>query len=225
MRIHCRLPEVVLLCLVVTLVAAAAGCGSAPAPATTEIPQPVHSRTPSTATATSEDDADAGQPFGVDLFGTLAGAMAPMPVYGFAKLPAGADIVLEWWPVLSLDGPDDYGGPGIPNPLVSRADGEDPGVQLVLRYGDGWLVVLENFRGDLGETEGVEVGTVEGHPAALYEVNGGKLVQWSDGGAWYGLFGRGLAVETVTELAQEIQLIDAAERADEKNLPDASDGH
>jgi hypothetical protein len=77
----------------------------------------------------------------------------------------------------------------------------DPEAEMVFSYQGGWLVLVENFRGDLGETPGSPVGNVGGEPAAVYSVNGGVLVQWSHDGRWYGLFGRGVAQEKVVALA------------------------
>jgi len=53
--------------------------------------------------------------------------------------------------------------------------------------------VVEDFHGDLGDVSGTEVGAVGGEPATLFALSGGELIQWSDGGRWYGLFGRGIA--------------------------------
>ena len=84
-------------------------------------------------------------------------------------------------------------------------------VQLVLQVGDGWAVLVENFRGDLGDVEGKFVGEVGDHVANLYSVAGGRLVQWSDGGRWYGVFGRGLSDAELVRLALETQVISPGE--------------
>jgi hypothetical protein len=79
---------------------------------------------------------------------------------------------------------------------------------VVFSRGTGWIVVVENFRGDLGDVTGREVGSVGGHGATLYEnVNGGTLVQWSDGGRWYGVFGRDVPTEEVVSLALGMGLV------------------
>jgi hypothetical protein len=70
-------------------------------------------------------------------------------------------------------------------------------------------MIVENFRGDVGDAQGVAVGEVEGRPASLFELPGGTLVQWSDAGAWYGVFGRGVTVEDLIETAHALHLIDA----------------
>ena len=107
-----------------------------------------------------------------------------------------------------MSAPADYDGPVISNPRIT---GESPGtreVELVLTMGEGWLMVVENFRGDLGDVGGRPVGQVGGHTARLYVLDGGSLVQWSDEGAWYGVFGRGVAPSDVIRVALGTTLID-----------------
>ena len=73
-----------------------------------------------------------------------------------------------------------------------------------------WLLLLEDFRGDLGDVTGRPVGEVAGHLAFLYAVNDGTLVQWSDEGRWYGLFSRNMPADEVVNLARRLVLLDAA---------------
>ena len=61
---------------------------------------------------------------------------------------------------------------GNPRVLGSGAEAE---IQVMFRAGEGWLAILENFRGDLGDVSGTPVGSVAGNPATLYEINGGEL--------------------------------------------------
>ncbi|OFW61312.1 MAG: hypothetical protein A2133_02545 [Actinobacteria bacterium RBG_16_64_13] len=143
------------------------------------------------------------------VFSDLAVSVAPMPAYGLAELPLEATIPAEWWPVIEIADPAAYQGPPAGNPRVLDSQGHDPEAQLVIDLQGGWLAILENFRGDLGDTSGVEVGTVAGHRAYLYAVNGGSLIQWSDGGRWYGVFGRDLPTQTVVDVALEMQLVPA----------------
>jgi hypothetical protein len=112
-----------------------------------------------------------------------------------------------WWPVVELKTPDEYSGPAAPNPLILEGGAAAPEIQVILQLPGGWLDVLENFRGDLGDVSGRPAGSVVGHTATLYEVNEGWLVQWSDRGRWYGVFGRGLPAETVVESALNMILI------------------
>jgi len=136
--------------------------------------------------------------------------MAPQPVYGLYQLADGVSIAPTWWPVLSLDSPSEYDGPSASNPRVSDSPPGTQEAQVLLESGDGWLVILENFRGDLGDVTGSAVGTVAGNPATLHQVNGGALVQWSDHGAWYGVFGRDVPEEVVVDMALSLSIVDPA---------------
>ena len=142
------------------------------------------------------------------VFAHLARTATPMPVYGWTKEPEGIQLRATWLPVIEDEDPASYQGPAVSNPRVDAAPGVDPQIQVVFGHGSGWIVVVENFRGDLGDVTGREVGAVGGHGASLYEdVNGGNLVQWSDGGRWYGLFGRGVPTEELVPLALTMTLI------------------
>jgi hypothetical protein len=126
-----------------------------------------------------------------DVYSSLAEAVWPMTVFAPTDLPAGAVLAENWAPVLDSDDPAAYNGPEQSNPCVAGS-GPDAEIQVVYSVGTGWLVVIENFHGDLGDVSGEEVGSVAGCPAALFAVNGGELVQWSKDGRWYGVFGRGV---------------------------------
>lgn len=181
-----------------TATGAASTSTSAPEPATTS----------TSVFSSTSDSSPPSQSTIARLFGDLARTSAPMPVYGLTELPAGSSVPAEWWPVLSLESPAAYEGPAVPNP---RVVGEQQGAQeaeVLLQFDDGWLVILENFRGDLGDVSGSTVGDVAGRQATLYELNGGVLVQWSDQGAWYGVFGRGVAAADVVQVALGLTLID-----------------
>lgn len=142
------------------------------------------------------------------IFADLARSMAPLHIYGLVEVERETIVPADWWPVLYLQGPAEYEGPLVANPRVSACQDGAAEVQLVLQHGNGWLVILENFRGDLGEVTGAQVGEVAGHSADLYEVNGGTLVQWSDCGSWYGVFGRGVPATEVVQLALSARLVD-----------------
>lgn len=126
------------------------------------------------------------------LFAGLGTRLAPIPVYAPTFLPADASLVEEWWPVTEMEAPSQYSGPPIDNPRIDSVDGVAVSAQVVLQVGDGWLMFLDNFRGDLGDVTGRNVATVEGNQATGYDIQGGFLVQWSDGGRWYGVFGRNM---------------------------------
>lgn len=141
------------------------------------------------------------------VFAELAEATAPMTVYGLAELPEGATVPAEWWPIVDMETPSEYAGPSVANPRVSGGQADDVDAQLLIEYQDGWLAFLQNFRGDLGDVEGEDIGAVDGHAAALYEVNGGILVQWGDEGRWYGVFARGVAPDEVVRVALQMRAI------------------
>jgi hypothetical protein len=138
----------------------------------------------------------------------LARTVTPMPVYGLAQLPPDTKLADEWWPVVEGGSEGGYAGSTV-NPRIESGQEGEHSAELLLASSGGWLLALANFRGDLGEAVGVEVGSVEGHPAHLYELNGGWLVQWSDGGRWYGLFGRGVPRDIVESTALSMSLVAA----------------
>jgi hypothetical protein len=144
-----------------------------------------------------------------EIFVDVARAATPMIVYGLAELPSGATISQEWWPLVELDSPDEYEGPSVTNPRFSGGGEDDPEIQLLLEYRGGWAMILENFRGDLGDMRGDPVGKVAGRTATLYGVNGGTLVQWSDGGRWYGVFCRGVPSEDVVAMSLKMRPVSA----------------
>lgn len=160
-----------------------------------------------TTTTTAGGDADGA----TAVFAEVAEAVPSMPVYGPADLPVGVTVASGWWPVLEAEGPEAYQGPAVANPRIKGGDAGDAEVQVVLQAGEGWLVVLENFRGDLGDVTGKAVGEVDGHTATLYELNGGRLVQWSNSGRWYAVFGRGVAEDGVVAVALSMRLMIPAE--------------
>ena len=185
-----------LVCGLLLMTWACAACGEEQTAASV-VREPVE-------TSTASGTADL--PF-AQVFVDMAEAAAPMTVYGLADLPKGATIAGEWWPVVDLEDPSEHDGPFADNPRVSGGEAAEPEIQLVLEYRGGWLALLQNFRGDLGDVQGDQVGTVDGHPAFLYAVNGGTLVQWSDHGRWYGLFARDVAADEVVRVALEMRAV------------------
>jgi hypothetical protein len=201
---RCALRAEFLVLLVALLVCGsqAAGCARADDPGESS----VTAQSTSTSSAAGQTAPPAvGMP---RVFGDLADALAPMAVYGPAELPPGAAVAEKWWPVLEGGSDTDYQGPTV-NPRVLSAQGADPEAEVLLSCGQGWLLVLEDFRGDLGDVSGEAVGSVAGRAAYLYGVNGGWLVQWSDGGRWYGVFGRGMTRETVIDTALCMVVVEA----------------
>jgi len=140
------------------------------------------------------------------VFEDLAGSMAGVPLFAVQSLPEGVKVAEIWWPV--VEGPDGVVGERTDvNPRIVGGGGDEAEGQILLSSGSGWLVILENFRGDLGDVTGQLVGSVSGQLAFLYPVNGGWLVQWAFEGRWYGVFGRDVSAETVRELALDMALL------------------
>ncbi len=163
-------------------------------PSTSSLTSPPSS---DTVTSTAFEDVDR-------LFAELAANCRPMTIFAPAVLPDDAVLADRWFPVLESQDPGSYDGPPARNPQV-LGSGADSEVQVIFQAGDGWLAILENFRGDLGDVKGTPVGTVAGSPAVVYEVNGGELVQWSQDGLWYGVFGRGIARDQLVDVALGMQ--------------------
>lgn len=216
----------------------AAGCGQAPFPAgtgpvttppaalttTTRVSQaspttageatttaPSTADTPSSSSSSTVTSAEAW-PDGVDeVFAPLAASVEPMVVFAPATLPEGTAVAQHWLPVIASAAPQAYDGPEVSNPKVVGS-GAETEIQAVFTSGRGWIVVIENFHGDLGDVEGMPVGAVDGDPAGLFEVNGGELVQWSRDGRWYGVFGRGLSRDAVVGIALGMKTVPARAR-------------
>lgn len=142
------------------------------------------------------------------IFQLIAQAMSPLPAYGLSELPAGAELASEWWPIVQYEDPTACEGERHANPRIAGEGTQEPQADLLLRLGDGWLLVFQNMRGDLGDVRGRSVGTIENHEATLYEVNGGKLVQWSDSGRWYGVFARGVPEDRLVDIALTARLVE-----------------
>ena len=180
------------------LLLAATACGESPAGAPSSL-EPI-------STSVSTAAAEAGSV--AHVFAEMAAAAAPMTVYGLAELPDGATVPADWWPIVDVETPAEYTGPPTANPRVIVGREGDAEAQLVVEYQGGWLAFLQNFRGDLGDVQGEDVGAVDGHPASLYEVNGGVLVQWRDSGRWYGVFARGVSPDEVSRVALQMRAME-----------------
>jgi hypothetical protein len=160
--------------------------------------------------ASGGEEAGVASPIAL-VFRQVASEVQPMPVYGWTSLPPGARLADAWWPVLEYESRSDYQGETGVNPYVTGVGSAYPQVQVVLQVGDGWVVLLEDFRGDLGDVQGNLVGEVAGHAANLYDAGSGALVQWSDTGKWYGVFGRGVAKDELVALALAAQIVSPGE--------------
>lgn len=198
------------LAVVSTVLAIALGCGAcAPRSMSGEPVTAVGSTetSPRSTSSTLSGSPAGAESGGAEVFVALAAAVAPVPAFGLAELPAESTVAAEWWPVLEGEPAAPVEGATVANPWVSKVEGVDREAQLLLDCGGGWLVIIVNFRGDLGDVVGEEVGAVGGNRALLYEVNGGNLVQWSHEGRWYGVFGRGVSKEVVVETALNMELV------------------
>jgi hypothetical protein len=152
-----------------------------------------------------------------EVFRALAASVEPMKVFAPAALPEGAALAPRWLPVVESSDPEAYEGPEQANPQVVGT-GPDSEIQVVFRAGSGWLVVIENFHGDLGDVAGIPVGLVGGNAAALFEVNGGELVQWSQDGRWYGVFGRGVSRDAILAAALGMETVSTEVRGHEARV-------
>jgi hypothetical protein len=157
--------------------------------------------------STTERPASVGTLFGppdrdvVTAFAGLAAQAGSLTLYAPTEVPSGATIARSWWPLSAGQEPPESGVTGSSNPYVV-GDGSRPEVRVLFRVGAGWLELLEGVRGDLGELPGELVGSVSGHTARAYRLLGGDLVQWSDQGAWYAVYGRGMKREDVVRFAR-----------------------
>jgi hypothetical protein len=181
------------------------GCGQSPGSSTSSTATTGSASTTGLTSPPPTDSSTSTEPRSVDdLFAQLATSSQPMTIFEPTFLPEGTSLADAWRPVVDSTEPAAYEGPPVSNPQV-LGSGPESEIQVVFQAGDGWLAVLENFRGDLGDVTGVPVGSVAGNQASLYEVNGGELVQWSKDGLWYGVFGRGLGQDDIVKVALGMQ--------------------
>jgi hypothetical protein len=170
----------------------------------------VDAETPSSVDGASGAVTTGGQSTDVgfeEAFRDLAADLEPVPAFGLAELPSGTTVASSWWPVVDGGSPEGFSDKSVNPHIIGSSQGEAEG-QILLACGDGWLAVLANFRGDLGDVSGEKVGAISGAPAYLYEVNGGSLVQWGYQGRWYGVFGRGVPRDLVISTALSMTLIE-----------------
>ena len=99
-------------------------------------------------------------------FQDLATLMAPVPVFGMvAACQVALSVAPYWWPVIDGGIQRCHRARGEPAYRWARVQLKSPRRQLLLTCDDGWLVVIANFRGDLGDVAGRAVGSVAGMPA------------------------------------------------------------
>lgn len=144
----------------------------------------------------------------VNAFSEAASALAPVPVYAPTVLPPGSALAPGWWSLLTEDHPPPPADSTLANPRLVR-DSAEPQAEILVETPDGWIVFLQNFRGDLGDVQGEPAGEVCGHALMLYHMAGGILAQWSDGGRWYGIFGKGEVTEQLSAIACTMRVFHA----------------
>jgi hypothetical protein len=84
--------------------------------------------------------------------------------------------------------------------------GPDSVARVLMHGASSWLLVMEGMQGDVGDLPGEECGLVGHRPARAYGVLGGDLVQWSDAGVWYGVYGLGMARDDIIRVAHGMVL-------------------
>ena len=217
------------LLILAHLLLLAAGCGSAQPPST-EAAAVGSPKTSTVATATLPAPATtaaaeetvppyasstSSETWGTDAriqaaFIATATALDPVLVYAPTALPPGAELAESWRPVMGAEqnAPPDSGpaGPPVSNPRL-RLEGSEPQAEVLVEVPGGGLLFLDNFRGDLGDVTGEAVGDVAGRPAFQHELAGGTLVQWSDTGRWYAVYGWGEGAEHVVPVTQEMRVL------------------
>ena len=162
------------------------------APARRTMPS-VSSLPPTTAPSHSTADWGPPSPEVARAFSQLDDRLAGVRLYAPGELPADTSIAATWWPISSGKSPALWADHPAPNPRVIGR-GADAEVRVALRVGrgDSWVEILERVKGDLGDLTGEPIGRVAGHEATAYRFMGGDLIQWSDGGAWFAVYGRNL---------------------------------
>ena len=144
-------------------------------------------------------------------FASTASALYPVPTYAPTALPPGARLTVSWRPVLSAEeqhppAQSETPDPPVGNPRLSL-EGSESQAEILVDVPNGALLFLENFRGDLGDVTGEPVGDVAGHHASRYDLAGGTLVQWSDEGRWYAVYGRGEGAQHVVAVAKGMRVL------------------
>lgn len=160
---------------------------------------------PSTSTSAAPGEWEAPGADVAAAFVGLAEGVEGLTIYSPREMPAGTVLAASWWPVSGGHAPDPVAAPGRPNPRVV-GEGAEAEVRVLLQVDGGWVEVLEGVHGDLGELPSEAVGEVAGHAARSYRLMGGHLVQWSDAGRWYAVFGLDLASGVVERIAAGMEV-------------------
>lgn len=100
--------------------------------------------------------------------------MVGKPAYEPTELPSDCRLVVR----AGRSSSDDVPGDDAPS--------------VLLTVGNGYLAFYDHMTNDLANLPGSRCGSVDGHPATVYHVLGGDLVQWNSGGSEHGVFGYGV---------------------------------
>lgn len=161
------------------------------------------------ASITTSGDADAVSLQSV--FQNIASKLAPMKTYAISP-PEGFSLADKWWPVAEVSGPEEYFGASIENPKIDVRKSGMGSAEVVFEGASGWLEVLDNYRGDLGDIQGKSVGKVKGHAASLYQVGGALVVLWNESGMWYAVVGRGVTQDELVAVSLAATEVSAARK-------------
>ena len=156
-----------------------AGCGASSEPSTTTSLGRVTSE--SNPGGSSVDDWGPPSAAVIDVFAHEA-ARVDLPLYLPSRLPSGSMV---------------SAGGGTSTPLSEA--GARSVVELTTDLGT--VAVAQGIEGDVGDMPGEPCGDVAGHPAFVYRLAQGYLVQWSDPPWLYGVFSDAMPKDTVISLA------------------------
>ena len=142
------------------------------------------------------------------LFAALATQMDPIPVYVPTYLPGGAVLAEKGWPSIASDtllGPSPL---ELTNPQVDRDEVGNPVTsQVLFSIGDGYLAVIANLRGDLGDVPNNKICEIEGNPVSLYSQGDDHIIQWSDSDMWNVLMAKGISADELLKIALGLERI------------------
>ena len=208
-----KLAEVIVAVAVIAVVGCGTATGTGIKPSSGNVPSIAGTtaiqRDPSSSAVGSNvtSPAEWGAPDGsvARAFATAEAGADGLRVYAPTLLPNSTVAPDTWWPISEVDSPSAYAGPRVSNPHILSEEGGLPEIRVALKSSDGWLEIIEDVRGDLGDIEGTSIGTISGRQATLYVVEGCYCVQWSDEGIWYAVFARGWSEEDIREVALDMR--------------------
>jgi len=208
-----KLAEVIVAVAVIAVVGCGTATGTGIKPSSGNAPSSggatiiQHDPSSSAAVSNAPSPADWDAPDGsvARAFAAAEAGADGLRVYAPTLLPNSTVALDTWWPISEVDSPGSYAGPQVSNPHILSEEGGLPEIRVALKSSDGWLEIIENVRGDLGDIEGTSIGTISGHQATLYVMEGCYCVQWSDQEIWYALFARGWSEEDIRVVALDLR--------------------